>query len=456
MNFEDALLAGLADDGGLYVPETWPHFTYDDISALRGKPYAEVVYQIIQPFIGASMPEKRLRSLIEDAYAAFAQPDIVAPLVRIDAQHYMLELFHGPTLAFKDIAMQLLARLMDDVLQKRNQRVTIIGATSGDTGSAAIEAFRGRAACDIFILYPHGRVSDVQRRQMTTIDEANVHVLAIDGNFDDCQALVKAMFNDAAFRTKHHLAGVNSINWARIMGQIAYYFTAALALNAPETKSAFCVPTGNFGDIFAGFIAKQMGLPIERLVIATNVNDILVRALKGGVYAIDELIATNSPSMDIQVSSNFERLLFEASQRDAAQIRALMTTLARDKAFPLGRDNLERIRHDFLAEAVNEAETAKTISYMYEHYKKVIDPHSAVGFAAARAVCQAGSIAPDIPVVTLGTAHPAKFPDAVKAACGVTPDTPAHIAAMAHAQEIFTRLPNDVARIKHHITEHVG
>lgn len=445
LNFEEALLAGLATDGGLYVPETWPTLDLDTIADFKGKPYTYVAEKVLSPFIGDSVEPDILHDIIVKAYSSFQGPE-VAPLVQMKDNHHLLELFHGPTLAFKDVAMQLLALLMDHALVRRGRRATIVGATSGDTGGAAIEAFRGSKATDIFILYPKGRVSDVQRKQMTTPDEANVHTIAIDGNFDDCQALVKGMFNHTEFRDGVGLAGVNSINWARVMAQTVYYFTAAVALGGPERAIAFSVPTGNFGDIFAGYVAKSMGLPTAQLMIATNVNDILARLLDTGSYAIGEVVATTSPSMDIQVSSNFERLLFEITGRDGAKVRNYMEQLKEQKAFTLSDDELAQMRSLFSACRIDQAHTAEIIRREHDRCSMVLDPHTAVGLGAAETL-ELG----DTPIVTLATAHPAKFPTAVEAACGVYPDPPAHIAAMLDRPERSEDLPNDLTIVEDHI-----
>ncbi|MEA3025256.1 MAG: threonine synthase, partial [Alphaproteobacteria bacterium] len=325
LGFMDVTIAGLARDGGLYVPETWPRLSPETIAGFAGRPYAEVAVEVIRPFVGDTISEAELSRLAREAYGTFRHPAVV-PITQFGASTFLLELFHGPTLAFKDVAMQLLARLMDHALAARGERTTIVVATSGDTGGAAVEAFRGRERADLFVLFPRGRVSNVQRRMMTTAKDTNVHALAIEGTFDDCQALVKGLFNHHAFRDRVRLSGVNSINWARIVAQVVYYFTAATTLGAPHRKIAFTVPTGNFGDIFAGYVAERMGLPVDRLVIATNVNDILARTLATGTYDVREVVATSSPSMDIQVSSNFERLLFEASGRDAGAVRAQMAS----------------------------------------------------------------------------------------------------------------------------------
>src|SRR5712671_2715003 len=346
LGFVEVMLAGLARDGGLYVPENWPNIDIDAISNFAGRPYAEVAFEIIRLFVGGEISDHDLASMAREAYGGFRHPAVV-PLMQYGPNDFVLELFHGPTLAFKDLAMQLLARLMDHVLAARGERTTIVAATSGDTGGAAVEAFRGRARADVFVLFPHGRVSDVQRRMMTTAADDNVHALAIEGTFDDCQAIVKGLFNHHAFRDRVALSGVNSINWARIVAQAVYYFTAAVALGAPHRKIAFTVPTGNFGDIYAGFVALGLGLPVQRLVIATNVNDILVRTLATGTYDLRDVTATASPSMDIQVSSNFERLLFDAYGRDAAAVRALMGSLEQSRRFTIAPDALNEIRARF-------------------------------------------------------------------------------------------------------------
>ena len=343
LDFVEVTLAGLARDGGLYVPENWPKLSQASIGKFSGRPYAEVALEVIRPFVGDAIALTELSRMVREAYDTFRHPAIV-PIVQLGANNFMLELFHGPTLAFKDVAMQLLARLMDHALAGRGERTTVVVATSGDTGGAAVEAFRGRARADVFVLFPAGRISEVQRRMMTTPEDENVFALAIEGTFDDCQAIVKGMFNHHDFRDRVRLSGVNSINWARIVAQVVYYFTAATTLGAPHRKVAFTVPTGNFGDVFAGYVAACMGLPIDRLVIATNVNDILVRTLATGVYELREVVPTSSPSMDIQVSSNFERLLFEAYGRDSKAVRALMNSLAQSRRFSVSSGALEEIR----------------------------------------------------------------------------------------------------------------
>ena len=437
LGFEDAMLTGLARDGGLYMPDVWPQLAPADIADLSGVSYAQAAYRVMQPFAGADIPDKEFEEIVAAAYATFSHA-AVTPLVEIAPGQWLLELFHGPTLAFKDIAMQLLGRLMDRALKRRKARATIVVATSGDTGGAAIEAFAGRESIEIFVLHPHGRVSDVQRRQMTTASADNVHNIAIEGSFDDCQALVKALFNDLERRDALSLAGVNSINWARIMAQSVYYFVAAVALGAPGRAVRFCVPTGNFGDIFAGYAASRMGLPIERLVIATNVNDILVRTLKTGRYAPERAVATSSPSMDIQISSNFERLIFEAAGRDAIRVRQLMDDLAGQGGFTLTDNELESMRALFTAESVNEEDVEGAIRDVARETGYVCDPHTAVGVAAARRRKSDG-----VPTVILATAHPAKFPEAVEAATGKRPDVPPRLEEMLGANERFSVLEND-------------
>jgi len=448
LEFEDALLTGLARDGGLYVPAEWPRWTESEIASLAGLTYEETAFRVMRPYIGAAIADKDLREMIAAAYASFRH-EAVVPLRQMAANDWLLELFHGPTLAFKDVAMQILARLFDHVLAAKGRRITVVGATSGDTGSAAIEAFRGRDTTDIFILHPKGRVSEVQRRQMTTVLDKNVHNIAVEGSFDDCQALVKAMFNDHAFRDEVSLAGVNSINWGRVMAQIVYFFTSAVALGAPHRPVSFSVPTGNFGDIFAGFVAAKMGLPIEKLIVATNVNDILARTLETGRYEVGKVVATISPSMDIQVSSNFERLLFDAYGQDGAAVTRLMQGLSQSGAFEIDAEPMSMIRERFAAARVDEAETAETIRKTLEETEELVDPHSAVGLAAAaRLRGHAG-----VPMVTLATAHPAKFPDAVKKATGIHPDLPPAMSDLFEREERLTALPNDLAAIETFIRE---
>ncbi len=438
LGFSDALLAGLARDGGLYLPQDWPFFTAAEIRAMRGLSYADLAVQVLHPFTGGEIGRDMFARLVHEAYATFRH-DAVCPLVQTGPNEFIVELFHGPTLAFKDVAMQLLARLMDHVLAERGARATVVGATSGDTGGAAVEAFAGRDRTDIFILFPQGRVSPVQQRQMTTSTAANVHALAIDGHFDDCQDLVKAMFNHHAFRDAVSLSGVNSINWARIMAQIVYYFSSALSLGAPDRPVSFTVPTGNFGDIFAGYAARRMGLPVERLIVATNDNDILARTLASGAYEMRDVIVTTSPSMDIQISSNFERLLFEASGRDAASVRAMMDTLRQARRFEIGDKTLGAIREVFAAGRSSMQETAATMRGTLENSGYLLDPHTATGVKVSRELEPSAT-----PMVVLATAHPAKFPDAVRAATGVTPSLPAWLGDLMERPERFDKLPSDL------------
>lgn len=447
LDFVDVMLAGLARDGGLYVPERWPVLDRATIESFAGKPYAEVAVEVIRPFVGGGMTEADLARMTREAYGDFHHP-AVAPLTELNPNLFVLELFHGPTLAFKDLAMQLVARLMDHVLHQRAERTTIVVATSGDTGGAAIEAFRGRAQADVVVLFPQGRISDVQRRMMTTAPEPNVHALAIEGTFDDCQALVKAMFNHHAFRDRVRLSGVNSINWARVVAQAVYYFTSAVALGGPHRKIAFTVPTGNFGDVYAGYVAFRMGLPIDRLVVATNVNDILVRTFATGAYEVRDVVATTSPSMDIQVSSNFERLLFDAYGRDAPAVRALMGSLAQSGRFMVSAQALKELRSLFTADRADEQECAAEIRAWMREADYCVDPHTAV----ALAVAEKETRDPSVPMVVLSTAHPAKFPDAVKAACGFVPALPDRLADLAKRKERITVLPADQAAVERYVT----
>ena len=443
LGFIDVTLAGLARDGGLYVPESWPRLTPTDIAGLAGKPYAEAAVEVIRPFVGDTVSEADLSRLAREAYGTFRHPAVV-PLVQLNASTFLLELFHGPTLAFKDVAMQLLTRLMDHALAARGERATVVVATSGDTGGAAVEAFRGRERADLFVLFPQGRISDVQRAMMTTAREDNVHAIAIEGTFDDCQAIVKGLFNHHGFRDRVRLSGVNSINWARIVAQVVYYFTAAVALGSPHRKIAFTVPTGNFGDIFAGYVAARMGLPIDRLVIATNVNDILVRTLATGSYDLRDVVATSSPSMDIQVSSNFERLLFEAHGRDSRAVRAAMASLAQSRHFSIASRALEEIRATFSAGRADEEETAAAIRTVRRETSRLIDPHTAVGVAVAEKEVRD----PALPMVVLSTAHAAKFPDAVEAACGTRPALPDWLADLPSRPERATTMPVDQGAVE--------
>ena len=449
LGFSDAVLAGLARDGGLYLPTVWPHFSPVEIRAMRGLSYADLAISLLNPFLGGEIKQDVFKRLVREAYATFRH-DAVCPLVQIGSNSFVLELFHGPTLAFKDVAMQLLTRLIDHVLAERGQHATIVGATSGDTGGAAIDAFAGREHTDIFILFPHGRVSPVQQRQMTTSDAANVHALSIEGNFDDCQSLIKDMFNDHGFRDRVQLSGVNSINWARIMAQIVYYFSSAISLGAPNRPVSFTVPTGNFGDIFAGYAAKKMGLPIDQLVIANNDNDILTRTLKTGEYRQTGVVATTSPSMDIQVSSNFERLLFEASDRDPTVVRRYMDSLKQSGAFTIETKLLASIRGEFGAGRANMDETATTIRSTLEKSGYLLDPHTATAVHVASGLPQSGT-----PMVVLATAHPAKFRDAVNAACGIEPTLPKLLSGLMGRKEKFTVLPSEIKMVKDYISHRI-
>jgi threonine synthase len=446
LGFAEAMLAGLARDGGLYVPDAWPQLNAAAIASFAGRSYAEVAVEIVKPFAENSVSPADLARIAREAYGDFRHP-AVAPLAQIGVNTFMLELFHGPTLAFKDLAMQFLGRLMDLVLAARGERRTIVVATSGDTGGAAVEAFRDRRQVDLVVLFPHGRISDVQRRMMTTSGAANVSAIAIDGTFDDCQAIVKAMFNHHGFRDQVRLSGVNSINWARIVAQVVYYFTAAVALGAPARKIAFAVPTGNFGDVYAGYVAARMGLPVDRLVVATNVNDILARTLATGTYEPRAVVPTTSPSMDIQVASNFERLLFEAYNRDAAAVRSAMASLAQSQRFTLSSRALSSIRALFTADRADEDEVAATIRTIKRETGSFIDPHTAV----AVAVAEKESRDPAVPMVVLSTAHAAKFPDAVEAACGIRPVLPEWLAHINERPERSTVLAADQSAVEQFI-----
>jgi threonine synthase len=447
LSFEGALLAAMARDGGLLVPEAWPRLAPAEISTLAGLDYADAAYRVMRPYLEDDPCLPDLEAVLEDAYGSFHHPAVV-PLRQIGPNSFLLELFHGPTLAFKDVAMQVVARLMNRALLRRGSHATVIGATSGDTGAAAIEAFRGLDAIDIFILHPKGRVSDVQRRQMTTATEPNVHNIALEGTFDDCQSIVKALFADAKLRDPLGLTGVNSINFARILAQIPYYFTAAVSLGAPHRPVAFAVPTGNFGDIFAGYAAREMGLPVARLVIATNLNDSLPRTLASGVYEPHGVIATSSPSMDIQLASNFERLLFELAGRDALRVRALMEELRKTGAFRLNDAELAGLRGLFAAHSVGEHETEMTIRWLAEETGIIADPHTAVGVAASREESGLGAT----PMVVLATAHAAKFPELVERATGRTPEQPERLRLRLGQHERCAVLPNEYAAVADFIT----
>ncbi len=449
LGFIDVTLAGLARDGGLYVPDAWPRLDAATIAGFAGRPYAEVACEILALFAGDTIERSEIARMTREAYDGFRHP-AVTPLVQLAPNTFVLELFHGPTLAFKDLAMQILGRLMDHALRQRGTRTTVVVATSGDTGGAAVEAFAARDQVDVVALFPQGRISDVQRRMMTTSGHDNVHAIAIEGTFDDCQALVKAMFNHHAFRDRVRLTGVNSINFARIAAQVVYYFVAAVALGAPHRKIAFTVPTGNFGDVFAGYVAARMGLPIDRLLVATNINDILVRTFAGGAYELRDVVATSSPSMDIQVSSNFERLIFDACGRDPHAVRNAMAALAQSRRFKLTERTLAEMRSLFSADRASEEETAAAIRTTLRETGYLIDPHTAV----AVAVAEKEPRDPTIPMVVLSTAHPAKFPDAVAAACGVRAALPDWLSGLLTRREQVTVLPADQSAVESHILAH--
>jgi len=443
LGFCDVMLTGLARDGGLYVPATWPRLAPEAIAGLFGRPYWEVAVDIIKPFVAGEISDADLGRMANEAYATFRHPAVV-PIDQVGPHQFLLELFHGPTLAFKDVAMQLISRLMDHVLAQRGQRTTIVVATSGDTGGAAVEAFANLENVDLVVLFPNGRISDVQRRMMTTTAATNIQALAVEGTFDDCQAIVKGMFNHHRFRDQVALSGVNSINWARIVAQVVYYFTSAVALGAPARTVDFTVPTGNFGDIFAGYVAKKMGLPVRWLRIAANVNDILPRTLKNGIYEVREVHATASPSMDIQISSNFERLLFEAGGRDAAAVRRLMEQLKQSGRFTLPASMLAAIRAEFDAGRADENETSSAIRAAWREAGDLVDPHTAV----ALAVADRDNTDSSVPNIVLSTAHPAKFPDAVEAACGVRPQLPAWLDGLMTRPEQVRVIRNDQAEVE--------
>ncbi|BAM02268.1 threonine synthase [Phycisphaera mikurensis] len=457
LEFEDVLLEGLARDGGLYVPDAWPTLGEARRRELATRPYARVAAEVMWPFLSGNLERATFEGIVDAAYAGFRH-EAVAPLVQLAPNLWVMELFHGPTLAFKDVAMQVLGRLFDHVLAARGDRMTIVGATSGDTGSAAIEAFRDRENCDIFILHPRGRTSDVQRKQMTTVNAANVHNVAIEGTFDDCQDLVKAMFNDAAFRDGVRMSGVNSINWARVMPQSVYYVTAAAQLGCFTDRRPvrFSVPTGNFGDVYAGYIAARMGVPASRLVVASNRNDILTRVLRDGDHSRGEVHATVSPSMDIQSSSNFERLLLDMEAGDTAKVARLMKQWKQTGAFTVDATARARLAGRFTGHRVDEEKTLDTIRSVYADTGYLLDPHTAVGHAAALAEAapehaEFGGIA--LPTVVLATAHPAKFPDAVEKACGVRPPLPGFLADLYEREERFDTLENELSVVQAYIRE---
>ncbi|MFC3614038.1 threonine synthase [Lutimaribacter marinistellae] len=455
LTFEEAMLTGLARDGGLYLPAEIPVMSFDDIAGLAGLSYEEVAFRVMQPYIGDTFTDAEFRDIIARAYNGFGHA-ARAPLKQLSEGQFLLELFHGPTLAFKDFAMQLIGQLFEAALSRRGETVTIVGATSGDTGSAAIEAFRGLDAVNVFILFPHGRVSEVQRRQMTTPDDANVHAIALDGDFDDCQARVKDMFNHFAFRDEVRLAGVNSINFARVLAQVVYYFTSAVALGAPHRKVSFTVPTGNFGDIFAGYLAKRMGLPIDRLVVATNQNDILHRCLSGQGYFKGSTIPSVSPSMDIQVSSNFERALYYAYGEDGRAVSQLMDELS-SGGFDVSQGAMEALRESFSSGRASEEETLSTIASTLAATGELLCPHSAVGVKVAEEALRASDGAgTKVPMITLATAHPAKFPAAVEEASGVHPPLPSRMSDLYEMPERLSRVDNDLAAIEDHIKRHIA
>lgn len=444
LGFEDVMLAGLARDGGLYLPESWPHFSKAEIASMRDRPYVEVAFRIMRPFVGTAFDEATFRRLIAEAYASFETPE-VAPLKPLgDSGMHLLELFHGPTLAFKDVALQLLGRMLDHTLKARGQRATIVGATSGDTGSAAEEAVRLAKSLDIFMLFPRGRVSEVQRRQMTTITAPNVHNLAVQGTFDDCQDLAKACFNDLSFRDRHALTAVNSINFARVMAQIVYYFWAALKLGAPEQPVAFTVPSGNFGNVYAGYAARQMGLPVSHFVIATNTNDILARFFESGAMTMSTVVPTLSPSMDIQISSNFERLLFDLYGRDGKALADAMASFRQTGTLKVGANALGGVKSLFDAGRLDEEGTLKAIAECRKRYGETIDPHTAVGYGVAQQHRRDAKV----PMIVLATAHPAKFPDAVQKAIGERPALPPRLADLFDRTERVEGMANDVDALK--------
>ncbi len=449
LDFEGVTLAGLASDGGLYLPSEWPRFSEAEIAAMAGLPYAELAARVMAPFVGDSLTQEELLGLCRQAYGRFAH-DAVTPLVQLNEQQWLLELFHGPTLAFKDVALQLLGLLFETFLSRRKSNLTIVGATSGDTGSAAIDAVAGREGVEIFMLHHNGRVSDVQRRQMTTVRAPNVHNIAIDGSFDDAQAMVKRMFADASMTGRFNIGAVNSINWARLMAQVVYYFAAALQFGAPNRQVAFSVPTGNFGDVFAGYVAAQMGLPIARLIVATNVNDILHRALSDGDYSAGTVTPTAAPSMDIQVSSNFERLLFDCGGRDGAAMAEQMRGFEANKAMQLTNSQREGAAQLFTSARVDQVQMSGAIRWAYDHAGQVIDPHTSIGLQAALD----SGFDPAIPVVTLATAHPAKFPDAVERATGIRPALPARVGDLFAREESYTELPGDYDAVRDFVASH--
>ncbi len=450
LTFEEVLLTGLAEDGGLYVPKDVPTFSKEEIESWRDLPYAELAHKVIYPFVEGCVESDALATILSEVYGGFGHK-AVAPLQQIDHNEYVLELFHGPTLAFKDFALQTLGRLLDYVLERRHEKVVIMGATSGDTGSAAIEGTKACKNVDIFILHPHGKVSEVQRRQMTTVTGDNIYNIAIEGNFDQAQDMVKASFGDQSFlKGERKLVAVNSINWARIMSQIVYYFYSALNLGGPVRPMAYSVPTGNFGDIFAGYMAKKMGLPIEQLIIATNKNDVLHRLMSKNQYEVHPLMHTITPSMDIAVSSNFERLLFDLYGRDGEALSELMGRMnAKTDVVALDEDKLEKARELFDSYAVDEDNTIKIMQEVYDETGYLLDPHTAIGVKAAREVRRNNNI----PMITLGTAHPVKFEEAVLRAGYEMPKLPHHLTDLMDREERLDVLPADLKAVHQFIAD---
>ena len=455
LDFDDVLITGLARDGGLYLPKEWPKFSKNEIESMRGLSYADLSIQVMKPFIGNSISSDDFDTLVRDTYDKFGHP-AVAPLKQLEDNLWLLELFHGPTLAFKDYAMQILGGLFDEALQRRKKRTTIVGATSGDTGSAAIEACRNREAIDIFILFPKGRVSNIQQRQMTTVDALNVHAIALEGTFDDCQDTVKSLFNDLEYRDRYNLSAVNSINWARLLPQIIYYFWAGLALGVPNRKVSFSVPSGNFGNVFSAYAAKALGLPIENLVVATNTNDILSRFFNSGKMEIKQVRPSLSPSMDIQVSSNFERLLFDLCERDGSLTNEIIENFRTNGYFDIETELIARRANIFSALSVDDETTLARIEKTHKDTGEIIDPHSAVGLEAAHQIRSSGLVSPEIPIISLACAHPAKFPDAVYRATGFYPDLPAQLDDLLEKKEYTVELPNDFDSVSNYIADNTN
>lgn len=445
LSFDEVLLTGLARDGGLYVPESWPQLQPDQIRRFAHRPYDAVAVEVMWPYVEGAIDRGAFESMVFDAYATFTHDD-VCPVRPLGDGVWLLELFHGPTLSFKDVALQLVGQLFEHELRKRGEHLTIVGATSGDTGSAAIDACKDRETLDVFMLHPEGRVSEVQRKQMTSVLSPNIHNIAIDGTFDDCQDLVKAMFADFAFRDEHNLSAVNSINWGRILAQVVYYVRTAAVLGAPDTPVAFAVPTGNFGNVFAAWVARRMGVPITSLIIGSNENDILTRFVETGVMAMHDVVPTSSPAMDIQISSNFERLLFELLGRDGEEVASRMADF-RDQGSVDLSDVVGPMREVFSAARLDDEAVTRIIAATYRRSDVVVDPHTAVGLGAAALLHHD----PSVPIVCVATAHPAKFPDAVEAAIGVRPELPAALRDLLDREERCVRLPNDLGEVEDHI-----